>query len=146
MEKVFFFNIPTKYYEEKDLTDLKYNLRFIFNKCDYKIYLNNENITNNKPGKILDTVYDRKYLKVRCEIYYLHSKYYAYLKPINRKKILNVSSYYCFNKDNHSKSDDEDWIINDSDIINKIHNPRSSPVYACTINMQSFISEKKLAN
>ena len=137
-----FFNIPTKYYEKKDLTDLKYNIRFIFNKCDYQIYLNNENITNNKPGKILDIVYDRRYLKVRCEIFLVNSKYYAFLNFIERKNIHNVNCYYCFNKDNNSKSGDKDWIITDMAIIAKIHNPEASCVYACTITMQSFINEK----
>ena len=137
-----FFNIPTKYYEKKDLTDLKYNLRFIFNKCDYQIYLNNEIITNNKPGKILDIVYDRRYLKVRCEIFLVNNKYYALLNYIERKNIHNLNCYYCFNKDNHSKSGDKDWIITDMAIIAKIHNPGASCVYACTITMQSFISGK----
>jgi len=130
-------------------SNLVFQIRRLFNRCDCNIKLNNKNITENKKYKLFDKTIssNMKYIEFKLKIFNKKNKF-AKIEIIDSQNIqIDENINYNFKGGKCGKdllkSGREYWIMNDNDneddngVINDDDNGVINEEYSCIIRLQS---------
>jgi len=120
--------------------DLKYKLRFVFNRCSYTINVNNVVITKNKPNEFIDKYDGGKYAKFNLEVRKIGTGYIGRVKHIDSQNVSGILDTYEVGLVNDTEDSLRGKTLDEWCVKKKISGDewkRGTPVYSANIATQS---------
>ena len=121
-------NIPTNNYKKIDKPEHK--LRFKFNKFDYNVFINENMITEDKPGAFLSENYEAKYSELKIDVYKHKTSYKGVVTVNNSNCGLKTDSFQIKLPSKYTKNE---FIYYNHFIEEELNVFEKEPIYSCKV-------------
>ena len=122
-------NIPTNIYGTIE-KQLKQKLRFKFNKFDYNVFINENMITEDKPGAFLSENYEAKYSELKIDVYKHKTSYKGVVTINNSNCGLKTDSFQIKLPSKYTK---DEFIYYNHFIEEELNVFEKEPIYSCKV-------------